>query len=284
MLREAVPFVSAASNRNLVSSALADNKLRVDGRSLLAGRPLALTLRRHEGAASAELRMGRTRALAEVSGELVQPFPDRPSEGLLQFNVEFSPLASEAFEPGRPPPAAIELVRLIERAVRESQALDTEALCVINGERVWLIRVDVTIMDHDGHLTDDAVIETMVRVRDAGRRLPFTQLSMPPFSPCAQAALQHFRRPEVSAEREGGDGPEGRTVVTVHHSDERPTAPLPLHHVPLAVTFALVSAPARSDFQPPSSSSSAALPSLKSAAEGMVRACFGTMRSLCGNS
>jgi len=217
-LRESLTLAHAASNRALVSESLASDRLRIDGRSPSTGRPLVLSLVRREGAATAELRMGRTRALAEVTSELVQPFPDRPSEGMLQFGVDFSPMASEGFDAGRPPAAAVELARFIERAVRESQALDTEALCVINAERVWAIKVDVTVLDHDGNFIDACMLAAM-------------------------AALQHFRRPEVTVSTEGGGDahdPSARTVVTVHHSDERPSMPLPLHHVPLAVTFALV--------------------------------------------
>lgn len=217
MLRETVPLAHAISNQGLVRDALSASHLRVDGRAPETGRALNLALRRHEGSASAELRLGRTRCLAEVSGELVQPFPDRPSEGMLQFNVEFSPMASEGFDVyGRPPAAAVEISRIIERAVRDSQALDAEALCVIHGERVWCIRVDVTVLDHDGNLIDAALLGSM-------------------------AALQHFRRPEVSVEQEGGEEDEGGvTRIVVHHSDEKPTTPLPLHHVPLSVTFAIL--------------------------------------------
>ena len=45
-------------------------------------------------------------------------------------------MASPAFEPGRPGEAAIELARLIERSLRESRAIDTEALCVLAGRKV----------------------------------------------------------------------------------------------------------------------------------------------------
>lgn len=203
----------ANPNKELVRSLNSVGQLRVDGRSPKVGRPLVIALGRHEGEASAELRLGRTRVLAEVKGDLVQPFLDRPSEGMLLFNVDFSPLASEAFEAGRPPPLAIELTRLIEKMVKESQAIDTEALCVINGERVWCLRVDVTVLDHDGNLCDACVIATI-------------------------AALQHFRRPEVTVAQHGGDL--GHTEVTVHHSDEKLATPLPIHHVPLAVTFGLM--------------------------------------------
>lgn len=41
------------------------------------------------------------RVLAQVSCEVVQPKPNRPTEGQLFLNVELSPMASPAFESGR---------------------------------------------------------------------------------------------------------------------------------------------------------------------------------------
>lgn len=46
--------------------------------------------------------MGTTRVMSVVTAALEAPYPDRPTEGPLRFNVEFSPMASPAFEPGRP--------------------------------------------------------------------------------------------------------------------------------------------------------------------------------------
>lgn len=61
---------------------------------------------------------------------------ERPTEGFFHFNTEFSPMASPAFEPGRPPESAIELGRIVERGLRESKAIDTEALCIVAGVKV----------------------------------------------------------------------------------------------------------------------------------------------------
>jgi exosome complex RNA-binding protein Rrp42 (RNase PH superfamily) len=41
------------------------------------------------------------RVSAKVSAEVVRPRPDKPTEGLLLFNTEISPMASPAFEVGR---------------------------------------------------------------------------------------------------------------------------------------------------------------------------------------
>ena len=45
-------------------------------------------------------------------------------------------MASPAFEAGRPGEAAIEVMRLLERALRDSRAVDLEALCVLVGQKV----------------------------------------------------------------------------------------------------------------------------------------------------
>lgn len=47
-------------------------------------------------------------------------------------------MASPAFEPGRPPESAIELGRIVERGLRESKAIDSEALCIVAGVKVFL--------------------------------------------------------------------------------------------------------------------------------------------------
>ena len=41
----------------------------------------------------------------------------------------------------------IHVVRVLERAVRQSRAVDTEALCIVPGEKVWSLRVDVHVLD-----------------------------------------------------------------------------------------------------------------------------------------
>ena len=40
------------------------------------------------------------RAYAAVSAEVVEPWPDRPTEGFFHFNVEFSPMANPSWESG----------------------------------------------------------------------------------------------------------------------------------------------------------------------------------------
>ncbi|CAB1111060.1 unnamed protein product [Ectocarpus sp. CCAP 1310/34] len=189
---------------------------RVDGRELGDMRLLRMVFARAEGQASAEIQLGRTRVLGVVTGEVVPPFPDRPMEGFLHFNVELGPMAAASMGEQRNSPLSVEIARVIEIGVRDSQALDTEALCIIGGEK---LRCDVHILDHGGNLIDACTLATM-------------------------AALRHFRRPEVTV-----DG----SKVVVHHTDDKEPHPLALHHVPICVTFAIFEVTLRycySDFGP----------------------------------
>eukprot|EP00752_Nemacystus_decipiens_P009980 g8900.t1 len=178
---------------------------RADGRRLGDMRLLRMVFARAEGQASAEIQLGRTRVLGVVTGEVVPPFPDRPTEGFLLFNVDLGPMAAASVGDQRNSPLSVEIARIIETGVRDSQALDTEALCIIGGEKVWSLRCDVHILDHGGNLIDASALATM-------------------------AALRHFRRPDVTI-----DG----SKVEVHHTDDKEPHPLALHHVPMCVTFAI---------------------------------------------
>ena len=66
----------------------------------------------------------------------------------------------------------MELTRLLERAIRKSQAIDLEALCVVPAKGVWSVRCDITVMDHRGNLTDAAILAALAALRHL--RLPGT--------------------------------------------------------------------------------------------------------------
>ncbi|KAK9842555.1 hypothetical protein WJX81_005859 [Elliptochloris bilobata] len=201
------------SERNFILKALKEEQ-RIDGRRPFDYRKIQYQFPADEDG-SATVQLGATRVMAVVTAALEAPFPDRPNEGSLRFNVELSPMASPAFEVGRPGEAALEAMRLLERALRDSRAVDLEALCVLVGQKVWHVRVDVHVLDHAGNLADAAGL-------------------------AALAALMAFRRPEASVAPGGGGGGGGeRGAVTLHAPDVREPLPLSLHHLPLAVTFGL---------------------------------------------
>ncbi|KFQ99654.1 Exosome complex component RRP45, partial [Opisthocomus hoazin] len=175
---------------------------RLDGRQCYDYRNVRVSFGADYGCCVVEL--GKTRVLAQVSCELVPPKPNRPTEGILFFNLELSPMAAPGFEPGRQSELLVKLNRLIERCLRDSKCIDTESLCVVAGEKVWQIRLDLHLLNHDGNIIDAASIAGIV-------------------------ALCHFRRPDVSVQGE---------EVTVYTPEERDPVPLSIHHMPICVSFA----------------------------------------------
>ncbi|KAI9202952.1 ribosomal protein S5 domain 2-type protein [Polychytrium aggregatum] len=198
MVRELDPPLA---NKAFVNSALAEG-VRADGRGPYDFRSIKITFGSTPGHAEAQL--GKTRVLARVSCELVRPRPNNPSEGFVKFSTHFSPMASPGFEVGRMSDDEVLVSRMLEKALRKSRAVDTEGLCVIAGEKVWSIQVDIRVLDHEGNLLDCACI-------------------------AAISALLHFRRPDVTVRG---------TEVIIHPMDERNPIPLSVHHIPVCVSFA----------------------------------------------
>ncbi|KAL4427701.1 hypothetical protein ABPG75_001790 [Micractinium tetrahymenae] len=194
------------NEREFILKALKEGQ-RIDGRGPHELRPPRFSFALDD--CSASVQLGGTRVMAVVTATLEAPYADRHNEGSLRFNVEFSPMASPAFEPGRPGEDAVEVARLVERGLRESRAVDLEALVVLAGRKVWHLRVDIHVLDHQGNLVDACAL-------------------------VALAALMAFRRPDVTVG--GGDDSQ---AVTVHPQELREPVPLSIHHLPLPVSFAL---------------------------------------------
>jgi len=132
---------------------------RLDGRELTDYREITIEqgiIERAEG--SARVLLGKTEVLAGTKIELGEPFPDTPNEGVLTVNAELVPLASPTFEPGPPDENSIELARIVDRGIRESKAIDTEKLCIEPGKKVFVIFVDVYVLNHDGNLIDASAL------------------------------------------------------------------------------------------------------------------------------
>jgi len=110
---------------------------------------------------SALVRLGETVALAGIKLELGKPFPDTPNAGVLTTNAELIALSSPTFEPGPPQPGAIEVSRVVDRAIRAAEMVDLTKLCVAPGEKSWVCYVDIHILGHDGNLIDAALLSAV---------------------------------------------------------------------------------------------------------------------------
>lgn len=189
------------SEYNFVLKALSES-LRLDKRGIYDGRDYSIEFLKTRGACIVSL--GDTKVSAQVSSEIVKPKENRPNEGLLKINLELSPMAAQHFEVTKQSDYAVELNRLLERNVKQSRCLDIEALCIRAGEKVWQIRVDLNVLNHDGNILDCANIALI-------------------------CALSHYRLSEVSVT---GD------QIKILSFEERNPIPLTILHIPLTTTFA----------------------------------------------
>ena len=148
-----IPLVPQLLRSHLVE--LAENDQRLDGRRQWDGREVQLEigiLGNAEG--SAKVRMGDTIVYAGVKFQTMTPYSDRPNQGGLMCSAELRPVAGRKHEPGPPSPESIELGRVVDRGIRESGCIDTEALCIIPGEKAWQVILDLYAISDDGNLFD----------------------------------------------------------------------------------------------------------------------------------
>lgn len=191
------------SERAFVHDAIAA-KQRLDGRDFDQHRTLQLNFGSDWG--SVHVALGETRVLAQVSCSVVQPKASRPTEGLLYVKLELGPMAAPHFEANRAPSEqAVQYNRILERAFKDSNCVDLESLCIVADEKVWSLRVDVNVLNHEGNIVDCAAIAML-------------------------AALAHFKRPDVTI-----DGDE----VIVHTLAQKDPIPLVLHHWPICVSYGI---------------------------------------------
>jgi exosome complex component RRP42 len=187
-------FVVETIKRNQIVEALSKGK-RLDGRGLNELRRLEIKTHVIEKAnGSAMVTLGNTQVLAGVKVDKGTPFPDTPDKGLLIVGAEVLPMAAAYLEAGPPDESAIELARVVDRGVRESEMIDVASLVIKEGKWVYSVFVDVNILNADGNLFDAtsyAVVSALLTakmpkfvlegdvVKDTGERVPLPVSKIP---------------------------------------------------------------------------------------------------------
>ena len=116
---------------------------------------------------SVRVNLGKTEVIVGVKFEASEPYADSPNKGNLMVTAEMSPISSERYESGPPTIKAIEWARVTDRGLRESGFIDFEKLCIIEGEKVWTVMVDIYAINDDGNLMDAAMIGAIAALKIA---------------------------------------------------------------------------------------------------------------------
>lgn len=158
---EIVPEITKESIINL-----AVNDKREDGRELDEYRDISIetdVISKAEG--SARVKIGDTQVIVGIKPQIGAPFPDTPDLGVLLTNCEMLPMADPTFEPGPPSEDSIELARVVDRGIRESELVDLDKLCVEEGKHVWMLFIDLHIIDNCGNLFDACELAVMAALK-----------------------------------------------------------------------------------------------------------------------
>ncbi len=141
---------------------------RQDGRGFKDFRDIKLetnVISKAEG--SAKVTLGDTQVIVGVKLQTGTPFPDSQDEGVIITNLELNPIASPEFEPGPPREEAIEMARVVDRGIRESGAIDIKKLCITVGESVWIVFIDVHVLNDDGNVIDASCLAAIAALMTA---------------------------------------------------------------------------------------------------------------------
>jgi exosome complex component RRP45 len=143
----------SSNEKTFVESAIKEG-LRIDKRQLDEFRDLSIFFVSKDFG-SVIVSLGDTKIFACVSCEVNQPKTSRPNEGTVFVNVEIGPMAAPHFEVGSSSEVCIFVNRILERTIRDSRCIDMESLCIIAEEKVWNLRVDVTVLNHEGNIVGE---------------------------------------------------------------------------------------------------------------------------------
>ena len=153
--------------KNYIKSNLKKGE-RIDGRGLWEYRDFKIEgdiIASAEG--SADVLLGDTRIITGLKYDVGTPFPDLPNEGVCTVMAELLPLASPLFERGPPDEQSIELARVVDRGIRHADCVQTKKLCIKEREAVYILFVDMYVINHAGNLIDTGGVGALISLISA---------------------------------------------------------------------------------------------------------------------
>ena len=159
-----IPNINKTYLQELFSNNNEDSIKRPDDRSIKEYRQISINHKTSSYNSPIQVTIGNTIIFSQINAKLAQPRSDRPSEGIISFQVDTHHLkpaadftsSNEALNEFR-----ISINNILEKCLKESHALDTNILCVVPGKIVWKIILDISVIKNDGNIFDAAVIAAL---------------------------------------------------------------------------------------------------------------------------
>lgn len=198
------------SEKTFIIHGVEDN-LRCDGRGCLDYRHIELEL----GAApncsgSSHVRIANTDVLVGIKAEISAPDHAAPDSGRIEFFVDLTANADPEFEGTGGDELGQQIAGALAEAYVSKRFLDLSSLCIVKNQQVWVLYVDILILELGGSLYDAVSI-------------------------AVKAALYDLRIPKLTV----SIGEDGKPEIEVS-DDPHAVEPLSIANVPCFVTLSKI--------------------------------------------
>eukprot|EP00775_Hariotina_reticulata_P012502 gene12502-12637_t len=196
---------------------------RPDGRVLGVCRPVTVGLDVVTSAdGSAIVKVGASTVLAGVRLEVMVPSSEAPADGQLVVSVEMTALSSPNYRPGRAPSITYVIQQRVTDILIGCGVLKLSDLCIGEGQAVWVVYLDLYILNAAGSLLDAALLAAVAALQ--GTKLPAVHLTE---EGNVERDVQQAADGTFDSSS-GGDGSSSRADAS--------WVPLQLHDTPLCLT------------------------------------------------
>ncbi|GFX30828.1 exosome complex component RRP42 [Trichonephila clavipes] len=141
--------------------------IRSDGRANLDYRTIELetdVIANCNG--SCLLRIADTKLLAGVKAELTTPQASSPDKGWIEVSIESTPHANLEFEGRGGDDFSSEVSHILTQVCNNEKLVNLKSLCVIPGQQVWVLYVDIMVLGYGGNFIDAASMATKAALFD----------------------------------------------------------------------------------------------------------------------
>jgi exosome complex component RRP43 len=199
-----------------------------DGRPTTSSRPATIAVGSNPSVdGSALIKLGDTTVLALVRLEVMVPKEDAPDQGAFQISVEMSPISYPDARRGKDPPIVPVISQALQDVLGSPQVFDTHQLCISEGQAVWVVYLDVYVLNACGSLLDGCLLAAVAALRST--HLPAVHLT----------DEGNVERGAAEDDEDGSNGSPAAAAAAAAAAAEQGGTPLQLSCTPLALTVGL---------------------------------------------